>query len=93
MLEKMLWVSFLRKKMDPEIVRETARVLRVEISGLRRDMDDLQNDWLELRMWVQNGVDMNEANARHTELTRKQDEIYVRLADVYRRIADLLEVA
>ena len=81
------------EKMDTETVRETARVLRGEISSLKRDMDDLQSDWFELRLWVQNGVDMNEANARHTELARRQDEMYVRLADVYRRIADLLEVA
>ena len=74
-------------------MRETARVLRGEISSVKRDMDDLQSDWLELRLWVQNGVDMNEANARHTELARRQDEIYGRLADVYRRIADLLEFA
>ena len=74
-------------------MNETARVLRDEISSVKRDMDDLQSDWMELRFWVQNGVNMNEANARHTELTRRQDEIYWRLADVYRRIADLLEIA
>ena len=81
------------ERMDAERVREAARVLRGEISSIKRDMDDLQSDWMELRLWVQNGVGMNEANTRHTELARRQDEIYVRLADVYRRIADLLEVA
>ena len=79
--------------MDAGILHETARVLRGEISSLKRDIDDLSSDWIELRLWVQNGVDRNEANIRHTELARRQDEIYVRLADVYRQIADLLEVA
>ena len=68
----------------------TVQALRDEISSLRGEMSDLQSDWNELKLWVQNGVDMNEANARHVELTEKQDILSQRLTDLHRQLAAAL---
>ena len=75
--------------MDAETVNVTVQALRDEISSLRGEMSDLQSDW-ELKLWVQNGVDMNEANARNTELTVKQDMLTQRLSDLHRQLAAAL---
>ena len=69
----------------------TVQALRDEISSIKGEMDDLQSDWNELSLWVQNGVDMNEANARNVELTVKQDILSQRLCNVHRRLAAVLD--
>ena len=76
--------------MDCETVNATVQALREEINSLRGEMSDLQSDWDELKLWVQNGVDMNEANARNTELTVKQDILTQRLSDLHRQLAAAL---
>ena len=69
----------------------TVHVLKDEISSIKGEMDNLQSDWNELRLWVQNGVDMDAANARNVELTVKQDILSQRLCDVHRRLAAVLD--
>ena len=69
----------------------TVQALREEINSLRGEMSDLQSDWNELKLWVQNGVDMNEANARNTELTLKQDVLTQRLSDLHSQLAAVLD--
>ena len=79
------------RKMDSEAVNRSVQALKDKMSNIRREMDDLQSDWNELKLWVQNGVDMNEANARNTELTLKQDVLSQRFSDVRRQLAALLD--
>ena len=79
------------RKMDSEAVNRSVQALKDEMSNIQREMDDLQSDWNELQLWVQNGVDMNEVNARNTELTLKQDVLSQRFADVRMQLAALLD--
>ena len=72
-------------------MNRTVQALKDEISTVKREMDDLKSDWNELSLWVQNGLDMNEANARNVELTAKQDTLSQRLSDVHRRLAAVLD--
>ena len=69
----------------------TVQALRDEISSIKGEMDDLQSDWNELSLWVQNGVDINAANERHAELTVKQDILSQHLADVHNRLVAILD--
>ena len=76
--------------MSPEVLNETIQSLRSEISSLEGEMNNLQSDWAELKLWVQNGVDMNEANQRHAELSSQQDVLSQRLAELRSRLAAVL---
>ena len=67
------------------------QALRDEISSIQGEMDDLQSDWNELKLWVQNGVDMNAANERHAELSVKQDILSQRWRDVHSRLVAALD--
>ena len=72
-------------------MNRTVQALKDEISSIKGEMDDLQSDWNELSLWVQNGLDMNEANARNVELTGKQDILSQHLSDVRRQLAAVLD--
>ena len=69
----------------------TVQALKDEISSIKGEMDNLQSDWNELSLWVQNGVDMNAANERNAELTVKQDILSQRLSDLYMRLVAVLD--
>ena len=77
--------------MDPEAVNVAVQTLRDEISSIRGEMDDLQSDWNELKMWVLNGVDLNAATERRAELSMKQDMLSQRWRDVNSRLVALLD--
>ena len=83
-------ISCLRK-MDSETVNGTVQALRDEISSIQGEMDNLQSDWNELNLWVQNGVDLNAANERHAELSVKQDILSQRWRDVHDRLVAILD--
>ena len=67
------------------------QALRDEISSIQGEMDNLQSDWNELDVWVQNGVDINAANERHAELSVKQDILSQRWRDVHSRLVAALD--
>ena len=77
--------------MDSETVNGAVQALRDEISSIQGEMDNLQSDWNELDLWVQNGVDINAANERYAELSVKQDILSQRWRDVHGRLVAALD--
>ena len=67
------------------------QALRDEISSMQGEMDNVQRDWNELNLWVQNGVDLNAANERHAELSVRQDILSQRWRDVHGRLVAILD--
>ena len=67
------------------------QALKDEISSIQGEMNDLQSDWEELNLWVQNGVDLNAATERRAELSEKQDILSQRWRDVHSRLVAILD--
>ena len=67
------------------------QALRDEISSIQGEMNDLQSDWDELKLRVQNGVDLNAATERRAELSMKQDMLSQRWRDVHSRLVAVLD--
>ena len=67
------------------------QALKDEISSIQGEMNDLQSDWDELNLWVQNGVDLNAATERRAELSMKQDMLSQRWRDVHSRLVAVLD--